>query len=560
MDGSYESSMCNGSNCNEMQYKGVRYDKLSTEDLKGQEFKTVEEAESFYNAYAKAMGFGVRNDYKRLSIRITGRVTSLRLVCSAQGKRREEYMSNKKRVRRPKKETRFSCPCLFKVRYRSNINAYIVDDFITNHSHQLAQAHESHLLRSHRSVEDQHLALATSMQRVSVKPCHTYEYIVDRSGGFKNVGFIMKDLYNKLDSRRREILLEGDAEAALAYMRGKVATDSHFYCKFSIDEDNRLANMFWRDSNSLVDYTCFGDVLVFDSTYKTNPYEKPLVLFVGSNNHLSTTVFGFALLMDETIETYTWVLETFISSMNNKRPVAVLTDGDEAMRRAIEVVLPGCAHRLCTWHIAKNARRHLRKNSVFSEFRRCMWDEVTPDGFEKRWNAMVNTHGLHNKDWVKMMYEKRQIWAEAFISGHFFARMRSTQRCEGMNSYMKGYLKNGVKLFELIPALDRALLRLRNKVVEEDFKSNNSSHVLTSSLRKLEHHAGTMFTDSVFEHVRNEIDGVGDLITSRTMVFGSSRVYFTSSYNNNKQEIEYTTVYYPDENNPRMECSCKLFE
>ncbi|XP_024200066.1 protein FAR1-RELATED SEQUENCE 5-like [Rosa chinensis] len=315
MDGSYEPSIfdiglvsqssINGSDCNEMQYKGVRYDKLSTEDLKGQEFKTVEEAESFYNAYAKAMGFDVRSDYKRLSIRITGRVTSLRLVCSAQGKRREEYMSNKKRVRKPKKETRFNCPCLFKVRYRSNINAYIVEDFITIHSHQLAQAHESHLLQSHRSVEDHHLALATSMQRVSIKPCHTYEYIVDRSGGFKNVGFIMKDLYNKLDSRRREILLEGDAEAALAYMRGKVATDSHFYCKFSIDEDNRLANMFWRDSNSLVDYTCFGDVLVFDSTYKTNPYEKPLVLFVGSNNHLSTTVFGFALLMDETIETYT---------------------------------------------------------------------------------------------------------------------------------------------------------------------------------------------------------------------------------------------------------------
>ncbi|XP_024178220.1 protein FAR1-RELATED SEQUENCE 5-like [Rosa chinensis] len=345
MDGSYEPSISdiglvsqssiNGSDCNEMQYKGVRYDKLSTEDLKGQKFKTVEEAESFYNAYAKAMGFDVRSDYKRLSIRITGRVTSLRLVCSAQGKRREEYMSNKKRVRKPKKETRFNCPCLFKVRYRSNINAYIVDDFITIHSHHLAQAHELHLLRSHRSVEDHHLALATSMQKVSVKPCHTYEYIVDRSGGFKNVGFIMKDLYNKLDSRRREILLEGDAENALTYMRGKVATDSHFYCKFSIDEDNRLANMFWRDSNSLVDYTCFGDVLVFDSTYKTNSYEKSLVLFVGSNNHLSTTVFGFALLMDETIETYTWVLETFISSMNIKRPVAVLTDGDEAMRRAL---------------------------------------------------------------------------------------------------------------------------------------------------------------------------------------------------------------------------------
>ena len=132
---------------------------------------------------------------------------------------------------------------MFKVSYCKEKKSYIVDDFITEHSHNLAETHESHLLRSHRSVQDAHLALATSMQRVSVKPCHTYEYIVDKAGGFSNVGFTIKDLYNKLDYRRREILLDGDAETALAYMRGKVVTDSKFFCQFSIDEDNRLANI-----------------------------------------------------------------------------------------------------------------------------------------------------------------------------------------------------------------------------------------------------------------------------------------------------------------------------
>ncbi|KAL6213014.1 hypothetical protein ACLB2K_018229 [Fragaria x ananassa] len=280
MDGPHERSAFKQSDGNEMEYKGVQYDKLSTEDIKGQKFKTIEEAESFYYAYAKVMGFGVRQNYKRLSTITPGKITSLRLVCSAQGQRDVERMTNKKRVRRQKKETRFNCPCLFKVRYLNNIDAYVVVGFITHHTHPLAQAHERCLLTPHRSVQDSHVALATSMQRVSVKPCHTYEYIVNRSGGFQQVGFTIKDLYNKLDSKRREILLESDAEAALAYMRGKVATDSHFYCKFSIDEDNRLANMFWRDSNCLHDYTSFGDVLVFDSTYKTNPYGKPLVLFL----------------------------------------------------------------------------------------------------------------------------------------------------------------------------------------------------------------------------------------------------------------------------------------
>nr|XP_011470682.1 PREDICTED: protein FAR1-RELATED SEQUENCE 5-like [Fragaria vesca subsp. vesca] len=462
MDGPREPSAFKQSDGNEMEYKGIQYDKLSTEDIKGQKFKTMEEAESFYYAYAKVMGFGVRQNYKRLSTITPGKITSLRLVCSAQGQRDVERMTNKKRVHRQKKETRFNCPCLFKVRYFNNIDAYVVVGFITHHTHPLAQAHERCLLTPHISVQDSHVALATSMQRVSVKPCHTYEYIVNRSRGFQQVGFTIKDLYNKLDSKRREILLESDAEAALAYMRGKVATDSHFYCKFSIDEDNRLANMFWRDSNCLHDYTSFGDVLVFDSTYKTNPYGKPLVLFVGSNNHLSTTVFGFGLLIDETIESYIWLLETFILSMNNQKPIAILTDGDQAMRRAIEAVLLGCPHRLCTWHVSKNARNHLRNNQALSEFRRCMWEEVTPYGFERRWTAMVNRHMLHNKDWVNMMYEKRHLWAEAFVKFPAFLPWQSSPPCS--TTYKTGVKWHELRKFDLASSCFERATDLLSKI------------------------------------------------------------------------------------------------
>lgn len=84
----------------------------------------------------------------------------------------------------------------------------------------------------------------------------------------------------------------------------------------------------WRDAQSLRDYESFGDVLIVDSTYKTNLYGKPLVVFVGANNHRATVVFGFALTVDEKEETYTWVFENFLVSMNQKYPLSVLTDGD----------------------------------------------------------------------------------------------------------------------------------------------------------------------------------------------------------------------------------------
>lgn len=73
--------------------------------------------------------------------------------------------------------------------------------------------------------------------------------------------------------------------------------------------------MFSRDSWSLLDYNVFGDVLILDSTYKTNMYGKPLVVFFRTNNHQAIVVFGFALISDEKEETYTCAFEHFLVEM-----------------------------------------------------------------------------------------------------------------------------------------------------------------------------------------------------------------------------------------------------
>ena len=108
-----------------------------------------------------------------------------------------------------------------------------------------------------------------------------------------------------------------------------------FFNKFNVDEESRLTNLFWADSTARMDYACFGDVLTFDTTYRTNAYKKPLVMLVGVNHHHQTVVFGCALLMDESIATYEWVLETFLIAMMNMKPISVVTNGDKAMSKAI---------------------------------------------------------------------------------------------------------------------------------------------------------------------------------------------------------------------------------
>ena len=135
-------------------------------------------------------------------------------------------------------------------------------------------------------------------------------------------------------------------------------------------------------------------MLIFDSTYRTNAYKKPFVMLAGVTSHFRTTIFACVLLANETIETYTWVLETFMEAMGNKAPVSVLTDGDKSMREAIRRVFPDARHRLCNWHLGKNAVSNVHISGFAHAFKQCMDTETDETKFEHGWTTMVKKFGL----------------------------------------------------------------------------------------------------------------------------------------------------------------------
>lgn len=53
-----------------------------------------------------------------------------------------------------------------------------------------------------------------------------------------------------------------------------------------MDENNVIKNVFWSHANKQAEYKDFGDVVMFDTTYRTNMYSMPLAMFVGSNHQL----------------------------------------------------------------------------------------------------------------------------------------------------------------------------------------------------------------------------------------------------------------------------------
>ncbi|XP_062005564.1 protein FAR1-RELATED SEQUENCE 5-like [Rosa rugosa] len=589
-----------------LNFKGKPYEDLEAADMIGVEFGSVNEVDSFYSFYSLAMGFSFR---KQKLDKEAGTVVRRQLVCSKEGIRKkksrlEEQISasclptSRKRpskasfmqsvgicgkgkapigdgmqahdnwaghgnnINGPRSHriTRRHCSARLTVRLCKKTGKFRVVEFITQHNHALAPTELKSFLRSHRNVSDHALAQVTSLRKVSVTTSRAYELLVHQAGGHEFVGFTMKDLQNKVDEARKEMYIDGDGQATISFMNLKASKDPGFYCLFSVDVEGKLCNMFWRDTVSMLDYNSFGDVLILDSTYKTNIYGKPLAVFVGVNNHRATVLFGCALLVDETEDTYNWVLTAFLDSMNGKRPISVITDGDEAMRNAVNRLVPEARHRLCAWHIAKNVVKNVGNVDVQRDFCHLIFAGLSVEDWEKSWHYMVALHGLQDNRWLSSMYSKRDRWAEAFFRSHFFGGICTTQRCEAMHRNIKTGVGKFMRLCEFLPRMDKTLARMRYNHLYDDFKSMNSDPIIGSHMRCMQEQVGAKFTHDIFLLIKDQIMFESKFVVADHLDYhnGSSTLFLVTQYG--KAERTWHVTYLHGRQCISFKCSCQLFE
>ena len=65
----------------------------------------------------------------------------------------------------------------------------------------------------------------------------------------------------------------------------------------------------------LDDYVLFGDLVVFDTMYRTNKYDMIYAPFVGMNHHAKNVMFGCGFFMNEKIGPFVWLFKIFLKSM-----------------------------------------------------------------------------------------------------------------------------------------------------------------------------------------------------------------------------------------------------
>ncbi|KAL7264024.1 hypothetical protein ACSBR1_002059 [Camellia fascicularis] len=110
----------------------------------GMEFESEEAAKVFYDAYATSLGFVMRVDAFRRSMR-DGNVVWRRLVCNKEGFRK--CRPRRSENRKPRAITREGCKAMIVVK-KEKTGKWVVTRFVKEHSHPLVVA----LANSRRSV------------------------------------------------------------------------------------------------------------------------------------------------------------------------------------------------------------------------------------------------------------------------------------------------------------------------------------------------------------------------------------------------------------------------
>ncbi|XP_057449724.1 protein FAR1-RELATED SEQUENCE 5-like isoform X2 [Lotus japonicus] len=527
---------------------------LTVDDILGLKFSRQEEAYKFYSAYAKLHGFVVRKDIRRRDE--NGDFIVQQYVCNKEGLRNKKHLMRVDRKMDHRPLTRTGCHAKLRVRFDYKISCWKVVSFKEGHNHELYPASAVPLIPAYRAISDADKAQVDSLNSQGVKTCHIMGYLLAQKGGYAGVGFLKEDLYNYFHRQKRDKIKDGDARISLTYLQGKADNDGMFFSRYTTTDDCRLQNLFWADSTSITDFQCFGDVLAFDTTYNKNKYNLPLVIFSGCNHHSQTVIFGCGLLINETAETYKWVLETFLAAMRNKHPRAVVTDGDSAMRKAIKQVFPNATHRLCAWHLHRNAKGKTMNDSFVDDFEKALYHNMGIDEFEEFWKQMVAKHGLEGNEWVRKTYEKKSMWANAYLRDQFFAGIRTTSRCEGINSYIKSYVERKNSVVELLHSMEEALRGYRHNELVADFNSLFTEPVMTTSLHMYEREASKIFTLEIFREVKFEIEEVGALMIMERIENGDSVMFKMSKLfqPNRIIGVVYDTV------NSSFSCDCRLFQ
>lgn len=508
------------------------------------EFESHEAAYEFYKEYAKSVGFGTAKLSSRRS-RASKEFIDAKFSCIRYGNKQQSDDAIN-----PRPSPKIGCKASLHVKRKQDGKWYVYN-FVKEHNHELLPA-QAHFFRSHRDFDP--LKNDVRMRRRKILASVSKQF-----GVYQNVG-CLDSLKRSQHAKGRSLSLEaGDAQMLLDLFMQMQEEDPKFFYAVDLNEEHRLRNVFWADTKGLTDYSYFSDVVSIDTTYVGNNYKIPLVLFVGVNHHIQPLLLGCALISDESVHTFLWLVQTWLIAVGGQHPQVVLTVENNALKTAVTELLPDTRHCFCLWHIFEKIPKQLEHINIWldhflEKFNKCIYRSWTEEQFEKRWSKLLERFELRDDEWLRSVYENRIHWVPLFTRGISFAGLSTRSRSECLNSFFDKYVNAESSLRQFLEQYKLLLCDRYEEEAKAEFDAWHEAPDLKSP-SPFEKQMSWVYTHEIFKKFQVEVLGAAACHLKKEKEDATGITYTVKDFENNE---DFTVEW--NESSSEICCLCHLFE
>lgn len=525
----------------------------------GQIFKSDEEAFEYYSNFARKNGFSIRKARSTESQNLG--VYRRDFVCYRSGFNQPRKKAN---VEHPRDRKSVRCGCDAKLYLTKEIvdgaTQWYVSQFSNVHNHELLEDDQVRLLPAYRKIQEADQERILLLTKAGF-PVNRIVKVLELEKGVQpgQLPFIEKDVRNfvrtcKKTVQENDALLtekrENDMLALLEACRVIAQRDGGFVYNFTTDENGKVENIAWAYGESVRAFSLFGDVVTFETTYRSITYNMLLGVWFGIDNHGKAVLLGCVLLQDETSQSFSWALQVFVRFMRGNLPQTIVTDIDSGLRDAIATELPNTKHVICIWQVLSKLCSwfSLPLGLQYADFRSefdllCHLESI--EDFEHQWNHLVTRFGLGSDKHIALLFSYRAFWPFSYIRGYFLARTMTVEYLKSVDTFLKNILSphSCFKTFfeQVSMAVDNAKQH-KEKLLYFPIKT----------CLPLEEHARTILSPYAFNTLQHEI--VLSMQYAITEMANGS--YLVRHYK--KLEGECLVIWIPEDE--QVHCSCKEFE
>ncbi|XP_056166727.1 putative protein FAR1-RELATED SEQUENCE 10, partial [Syzygium oleosum] len=195
------------------------------EFMVGMVFTSELEAYHKYVAYAISKGFGVRKSKTRKNDK--GEITRRTFLCNCEG-----YSTNSSEQERKYERLEVRCGCPAFIRFKVENGIYEVIEYVREHNHGFIPKHQRHLIRCGRMIPDTCKGVLVDMTKAGIGGTMAYKFLANEAGGSQNLGFILRDCQNFLQSERLTHISGGDCQSLLNHFhRMQMQNPMFFYAQ-----------------------------------------------------------------------------------------------------------------------------------------------------------------------------------------------------------------------------------------------------------------------------------------------------------------------------------------